>query len=47
MPNPTTEKLKIESGKLKIESIEIYDIYGRNLSASCPPVACCLLHLLK
>ena len=28
-PNPTTGKLIIENGELKIESIEIYDIYGR------------------
>jgi hypothetical protein len=31
-PNPTTGKLRIESGKLKIENVEIYDIYGRKLS---------------
>ena len=29
-PNPTTGELKIESGKLKIESVEVFDIYGKN-----------------
>jgi len=28
-PNPTTGKLRIESGELRIEKIEIFDIYGR------------------
>ena len=28
-PNPTTGKLRIENGELRIEKIEIYDIYGR------------------
>ena len=28
-PNPTTGKLKIESGELRIEDIVIFDIYGR------------------
>jgi len=32
-PNPTSENLRIESGELKIESVEIYDIYGRKLSS--------------
>ena len=31
-PNPTTGKLRIESGELKIGSVEIYDIYGKKLS---------------
>jgi len=31
-PNPTTGKLKIESGELKMGNVEIYDIYGRKLS---------------
>ena len=35
-PNPTTGKLKIENGELKIENIEIYDIYGRNVGAKFP-----------
>jgi len=30
-PNPTTGELKIENGELKIESIEIFDIYGKNI----------------
>jgi len=28
-PNPTTNKLRIESGELRIDSIEIFDIHGR------------------
>jgi len=32
-PNPTTGKLRIESGKLRIEDIEIFDIYGRTQKA--------------
>ena len=28
-PNPTTEKLKIESGKLKIENVEVFDMIGK------------------
>jgi len=31
-PNPTTGKLKIENGELRIENVEIYDVYGRNLT---------------
>jgi hypothetical protein len=31
-PNPTTGQLKIESGQLKMESIEIFDVYGRKLA---------------
>jgi hypothetical protein len=30
-PNPTTGELKFESGKLKVNNIEIYDVYGRIL----------------
>ena len=29
-PNPTTGEVKIENGELKIESVEIFDIYGKN-----------------
>ena len=32
-PNPTTGELRIESGKLRVENIEIYDVSGRNLSS--------------
>jgi len=32
-PNPTTGKLRIESGELKVEKIEIFDIYGRTQKA--------------
>ena len=28
-PNPSNGQLKIESGKLKIENTEIYDVIGR------------------
>ncbi|MCL2290811.1 MAG: T9SS type A sorting domain-containing protein [Bacteroidetes bacterium] len=30
-PNPTTGNLRIESGKLKIDNIDIFDVYGRKL----------------
>ena len=30
-PNPTNSRLNIENGQFKIENIEIYDIYGRNI----------------
>ena len=33
-PNPTTGELRIESGKLRVESIEIFDVYGRNVLMS-------------
>jgi hypothetical protein len=32
IPNPTTGELRIENGGLRIENIEVYDIYGRNVS---------------
>ena len=32
VPNPTTGKLRIENGELKIENVEVFDIYGRNQS---------------
>jgi len=32
-PNPTTGQIKIESGELKIENVEIFDIFGRELSS--------------
>ena len=32
-PNPTTSKLKIESGELRVENVEIFDIYGKQLSS--------------
>ena len=32
-PNPTTGKLKIENGELKIENVEIFDVYGRKLQS--------------
>jgi len=28
-PNPTTGQLTIDNGQLRIESVEVYDIYGR------------------
>jgi len=30
-PNPTTGELRIESGELRVENVEIFDIHGRNL----------------
>ena len=32
-PNPTTGELRIENGELKIENVEIFDIYGRKVLA--------------
>ena len=31
-PNPTTGELRVESGKLRVENIEIFDIYGKKMS---------------
>ena len=28
-PNPTTGELKVESGKLKVERVEVFDVYGK------------------
>ena len=36
-PNPTTGELRMENGKLRIENVEIFDIYGRNLSSYLTP----------
>jgi len=33
-PNPTTGELRIESDELKIENVEIFDVYGRNVGAN-------------
>jgi len=30
-PNPTNGKLKIENGELKINNVEVFDVYGRKL----------------
>jgi len=38
-PNPTTGELRIENGELRIEKVEIFDIYGKNVGANlrvCP-----------
>ena len=32
IPNPTTGKLRIENGELKIINVEVFDMYGRNLT---------------
>jgi hypothetical protein len=32
-PNPTTGELRIESGELKIENVDIFDVYGRKVSS--------------
>jgi len=40
IPNPTTGELEIENGELKIKKVEIFDIYGRNLTPHTPnPIA--------
>ena len=31
-PNPTTSELRVESGELKVNSVEVFDIYGKKLS---------------
>jgi len=31
-PNPTTGELRIESSKFKVQSVEFFDIYGKNLT---------------
>jgi hypothetical protein len=33
-PNPTTGELRIDHGQLKIENIEIYDIFGKNVEST-------------
>jgi hypothetical protein len=33
IPNPTTGELTIDNGQLTINSIEVFDIYGRKLSS--------------
>lgn len=37
-PNPTRGELKMESGELSIEKVEIFDISGRNLLLSTFPI---------
>ncbi|MCL2042223.1 MAG: T9SS type A sorting domain-containing protein, partial [Bacteroidales bacterium] len=31
-PNPTSGELKVESGEWRVESVEVFDVYGRNVS---------------
>jgi tetratricopeptide (TPR) repeat protein len=31
VPNPTTGELKVESGELKVTSVEVFDVYGRKI----------------
>ena len=31
-PNPTTGELRIENGELRMENVDIFDIYGRNVT---------------
>ena len=33
-PNPTTGELRIENGELRIKSVGVFDVYGRNLLTS-------------
>jgi hypothetical protein len=35
-PNPTTGQLTIENGKWKMENVEIFDVYGRNVETKFP-----------
>jgi len=35
-PNPTTGELQIQSSKFKVQNVEIYDVYGRNLTPQTP-----------
>ena len=35
-PNPTGGDLRIENGELKIENVEIYDVFGRNMGVKFP-----------
>jgi hypothetical protein len=35
-PNPTTGEFKVESLKFKVEGVEVFDIYGRNVGAKFP-----------
>ena len=47
-PNPTTGQLKIENGELKINNVEIFDVYGRNihsLTPSLPHITINISHL--
>ena len=36
VPNPTTGELKIENGELKINNVEVFDVYGRKVGAEFP-----------
>ena len=31
-PNPTTGELRVESGALRVESVDVFDVFGRNVS---------------
>ena len=33
MPNPTTGQLRIENGELRVENVEVFDVFGRILSS--------------
>ena len=35
-PNPTTGKVRIENGELTINNVELFDIYGRNITPHTP-----------
>jgi len=34
LPNPTTGELRVESGELRVENVEIFDIYGKKQSSN-------------
>jgi len=31
-PNPTSGKVRVESGELRVESVEVFDVFGKNVS---------------
>ena len=33
-PNPTTGELTIDNGQLRIDNVEVFDVYGRKLSSN-------------
>jgi len=33
-PNPTTGELRVESGELRVDSIEIFDLFGKTCNVS-------------
>jgi len=44
-PNPTNGKLTIDNGQLTIKSVEVFDVYGRNVSCLMSHVSCLMSHV--